>query len=310
VPAAIVLAALAGCGAAASQPARQGAGQVSAPAGGRLAVVATTSILGDMARNVGGDLVEIRTLVGPGGDAHTFEPTPADSGALAGAAALVEHGLAFEPWLDDLYSASGASALRIITSRGVKPIAPLEGEQGTGEADPHIWHDVQHAITMVGNIRDGLAQADPAHAGAYRANAEAYAAELRELDAFVRQQVDQIPPERRVLVTAHDTFGYFAQRYGFVVVGTALGAATTEVTDPSPRQIAALAQEIRAAGAPAIFAENVGNPGLLATLAAEAGVRLAPPLYTDALGEPGSAGATYIDMMRANVMTLVEALKG
>lgn len=262
-----------------------------------------------MVQNVGGGLAEVRVLVGPGGDAHTFEPTPSDSAALARAALLVEHGLEFEPWLDDLYTAAGSSARRIVTSKGVAPIV-LEGTAHAGEADPHIWHDVQNAMVMVGNIRDGLAQADPANAAAYRANAAAYLAQLRELDAFVLQQVAQLPPERRKLVTTHDTFGYFARRYGFEVVGTALGAATTEVTDPSPREIAALAQEIRAAGVPAIFAENVGGRGLVAAVAAEAGVRVAPPLYTDALGEPGSAGGTYIGMVRSNVTTIVEALKG
>jgi ABC-type Zn uptake system ZnuABC Zn-binding protein ZnuA len=163
---------------------------------------------------------------------------------------------------------------------------------------------------MAEHITAGLATADPANAAIYQANGAKYTAALQELDSFIQQQVAQLPAERRKLVTSHDTFGYFAARYGFQIVGTALASASTEASDPSPATIANLIKGIKAAGVPAIFAENVSNPKLMQTIADEAGVKLAPTLYTDALGESGSAGATYIEMMRSNATTIVTALKG
>ncbi len=178
-----------------------------------------------------------------------------------------------------------------------------------GEYDPHIWHSVANARIMVQNITAALVAADPDNAATYEANATAYLAELDELEAFIQQEVAQLPAERRKLVTTHDTFGYFARDYGFEVVGTALGI-TTEAADPSAGAIAALVSEIKAAEVPAIFGENIANPRTLEMIAQEAGVELGPTLFTDALGEPGSGGETYIDMMRHNVTAIVAALKG
>jgi zinc/manganese transport system substrate-binding protein len=307
-----------------------------------LKVIATYSILGDLVQNVAGDRVELTTLVGPGGDAHTYEPTPRDSAALAEADILFENGLLFEEWIDDLFAASGSQATRVAVSEKITPLAAPEGghghgeeehghgeepaasgtseageehghgeeEHGHGEYDPHVWHDPNNAIAMVEAIRDALAAADPANAATYEANATAYLAELEALDAFVEEQVATLPDERRKLVTSHDTFGYFADRYGFEIVGTALGSLSTEVADPSAGELAELVEQIRASGVPAIFAENVSNPALMETIAREAGVELAPTLFTDALGEPGSEGATYLEMVRFNVTTIVSALAG
>lgn len=291
----------------------------------KLPVVATYSILGNLVQLVGGEQIELTTLVGPGGDAHTFEPTPADSTALIKSRLLFENGLEFEPWLDDMFTASGSQATRIVVTEGIQAHAGEEEHEGEehadeeqhegeeehehGEYDPHVWHDVNNAIVMVGHIRDALVAADPANATVYQENAESYLAELKQLDAFVVEQANQLPAERRKLVTSHDTFGYFAERYGFTVVGTALGSASTEVADPSPAQLAGLINEIKAAGVPAIFAENVANPALMETIAREAGVQLAPTLYTDALGEAGTPGASYIEMIRYNITTIVTALK-
>jgi ABC-type Zn uptake system ZnuABC Zn-binding protein ZnuA len=168
---------------------------------------------------------------------------------------------------------------------------------------------VANAVVMVQNIRDGLVAADPAHAARYERNAGAYLDTLQALDTWVRQQVATLPPERRKLVTNHDTFGYFAHAYGFQILGTALGSLSTETGEPSAQQIATLVDEITAAGVPAIFAENVANPDLMQSIADEAGVQLAPTLYSDSLGSEGSPGATYEGMMRSNVTTIVDALK-
>jgi ABC-type Zn uptake system ZnuABC Zn-binding protein ZnuA len=289
------------------------------PRSGKLKVVATFSVLGDLVHNVAGDKVDLTTLVGGDGDAHTFEPTPQDGVALAKADVIFENGVGFEGWLDKLHSSAQSKARRVVVSKGLKL---LEGEcchdekdKKAGhkheheEHDPHVWHDVQNAIHMVQLIRDELATADPANAETYKANASSYLQQLKELDKWVVDQVATVPESRRKLVTSHDTFGYFSKRYGFKVVGTALASFSTEVADPSAAEFAKLCEAIKAGKVPAIFAENVHNPKLMQRLAQEAGVKLAPPLYTDALGKEGSEGDTYIKMMRHNVSTIVGSLK-
>jgi zinc/manganese transport system substrate-binding protein len=292
---------LSACGTAPAAP--PSAGSESSTAA-KVSVVATHSILGDMTQQVGGELITLRVLVGPGGDAHTFEPTPEDAQALADAKIIFENGLEFEGWIDDLYTASGSSATRAVVSEGITPL-----ELAAGERDPHIWHDVTNAITMVEHIAAGLAKADPTNASTYTANAQRYIAQLKDLDIFIQQEVATLPAERRKLVTSHDTFSYFAKRYGFEVIGSGLGSVSTESADPSPAVLADLVSDIRAAAVPTIFAENVSNPEIMQAIAREAGVTLAPTLYTDALGEPGSTGASYVEMMRFNVTTIVNALR-
>lgn len=315
-----LLLALAACAPAATPP----------PAAGKLNVVATYSILGDLVKNVGGDKINLRVLVGPDSDPHSYEPTPADSVALAEAKVVFENGLEFETWLDSLFSASGSRATRVTVTDGIELLKAEEGQEhedehgheGTpgadehkeaeghehGEYDPHVWHSVTNARQLVKNIQAALVAADPANRATYDANAQAYLAELDALDAFIKAQVNTLPPERRKLVTSHDTFSYFARDYGFEVVATALPAAA-EAVEPSAQEFARLVEEIKAAGVPAIFAENTLNPGLMERLAAESGVKLGPTLYTDALGQPGTEGDTFVKMMRYNVQALIGALK-
>jgi ABC-type Zn uptake system ZnuABC Zn-binding protein ZnuA len=282
-----------------------------------------------MVRNVGGDKVEVTTLVGPNGDAHTFEPSPRDSAELAEAAVVFQNGFGFEPWLDELYESSGSDATRVAVAEDVEPLhlgdEPVvghdhageghghehaeENHEEHGEVDPHVWTDVANAKVMVRAIRDALVEADGENAAVYRGNAEEYLGELDRLDAEVKKQVREIPEENRTLFTSHDTFGYFAERYGFRV-DTALSSVSTEASDPSAGQTAELVEEIRESGVPAIFGENISNPDLMQRIADEAGVKLAPPLYTDALGEPGSDGDTYVGMERYNARAISEALRG
>ena len=275
---------------------------------GRLKVVATFSILGDITRQVAGDNVELRTLVGPDGDTHTFEPIPADAVALANANLIFEDGLGFETWLDKLYTASDSKALRVVVTNGIQPGQIGIGDEA-GSTDPHAWQDVSYGMLMATIIRDTLVAQDPPHAAAYQANAAAYLAQLQTLDADIQQQANSLPPERRKLVTNHDALGYFARRYGFEVVGSALGSVSTEASEPSAAELARLTEEIRGAGVPAIFTENIENDAVIRQVADEAGVKVAPPLYTDALGLPGTEGDSYIKMMRYNIETIVEALK-
>ena len=314
----VISAGLAACGGQNSGASPAAAGESAEPgAAGKPKVVATFSVLGDLVQNVAGDRVELVTLVPAGGDAHTFEPSPNDSVALAEAALIVETGLEFESWLPELFAASGSRARRVAVTEGVELIEVVEEEhdenaeedaEEQSELDPHVWHDVANAIHMVERIRDGLVALDAPNAGAYRASAGDYIQRLRELDAFVVERVAGLPVERRKLVTTHDTFAYFARRYGFELLGTTLGSVSTEVADPSAADIVALVEEIKAAGVPAIFTENIESAGITERVALEAGVRLVPSLYTDSLGEPGGDGDSYEKMVRYNVETIVEAL--
>lgn len=284
-------------GGSAADPAR--------PTDDRLRVVATFSILGDVVANVGGDRVALTTLVGPDGDAHVYEPTPQDAAAIANAAVVFENGLGFEAWLDELVEGSGTTAVRVVTTNGIE--AGVLVEEGVEEQDPHVWQDVRNEIVVAEHVRDALVAADPDGKDAYEANAAAYMDELEALDAEIEERVASLPAERRKLVTTHDAFGYFARRYGFEIVGTAL-PLSTEAADPAAGDVAALVDRIEAAGVPAIFAENIENQALLERIANDAGVEPGPDLYSDALGPAGSAGATYLGMMRTNVDAIVGAL--
>jgi ABC-type Zn uptake system ZnuABC Zn-binding protein ZnuA len=284
------------------------AGSGTRAPGARLNVVATFSILGDLVQAVAGDNVQLRTLVGPDGDTHTYEPIPADGVALAQANLIFENGLGFETWLNKLYTASGSQAKRVVVTSGVTPGKITIGDEA-GSTDPHAWQDVTYTLGMVSIIRDSLAAQDPAHAAAYQANAAAYLKQLQDLDTYIQQQANSLPAGRRKLVTNHDALGYFAARYGFTVMGDVLGSVSTEASEPSAAEIARLIDEIKRAGVPAIFTENIENAAVIRQVAQEAGVTVAPPLYTDALGKPGTAGDSYLKMMRYNVDTIVAALK-
>jgi len=284
------------------------------PVDGKPRVVATISIIGDWVKIVGGDEVALQTFVGPDGDPHEYGPVPSDNITLAKADVLFENGLGLESWLDKLYQSSQAKAARVVITQGieVRHVAESEGMpprgKDTGRDDPHAWQNVQNAMVMVGNIRAALVKADPAHAAGYQARAEAYLQQLAALDAWVQDQINTLPKQRRKLVTSHDAFGYFGGRYGVDISRSALESVTTEASDPSAKQIVDVVRQIEAAGVPVIFLENIQNPQLMAQIATEAGVKVGPPLYSDALGQPGTAGDTYIKMIQYNVRTLIKAL--
>jgi len=284
-----------------------------APASGKPKVIATISIIGDWVKIVGGDNVELKTLVGPDGDPHEYEPVPSDSIAVAQANLVFENGFGLENWLNKLYDSAQSKATRVVITDGVevRHVPQSEGERPNGkddDRDPHAWQSVKNATVMVGNIRDALVKADPAHADDYKARADAYIKQLNDLDAWVKEQINSIPQGRRKLFTSHDAFGYFGQRYGLDISRSALESVTTEAADPSARQIADVIDQIKASGVPVIFLENIQNPKLINQIASEANVKVGPPLYSDALGQPGTDGDTYLKMIRYNVQTLVKAL--
>jgi len=298
-----------------------------------LQVVATFSILGDIVQNVAGDNIELTVLVGTNADTHTFEPNPSDAAAISNADLLFENGFEFETFLDDLFEASGSQARRIVVSEGIDVIAFDEGEDhddegedhddegedhddegeedahGHGEVDPHWWGNPLLAITVVENVRDALIEAQPDNAETYMANAGAYIEQLEETDTFIREQIDTLPEESRILVTSHDTFGYFGEAYDFTVLSV-LESISTATADPSPRELTELMEEIQALNVPALFAENITNPDLIELVAVGSNAVVAPPLFTDALGDTDSQGATYLDMLRYNARTIVQALEG
>ena len=264
-----------------------------------LKVVASFSILGDLVRNVGGDSINVTTLVGPDSDAHVYTPTPADTKRIADAKLIIVNGLGFEGWLPRLVQSSGSKAKIVTATDGITPL------RLGSDADPHAWQSVGNAKIYVGNIRDALAAADPANTGQYRANAEAYLAKLDTLDRDVRDAMAKIPPARRKVISTHRAFGYFAASYGIEFIAP-LGVSTE--SEPSARDIAKIITQVKQAKIPAVFLESITDPRLMQRISAETGARVGGTLYSDGLtGEKGDA-PTYIDMLRHNIKALTRAL--
>jgi zinc/manganese transport system substrate-binding protein len=264
-----------------------------------LKVIASFSILGDFVRNVGGDRVDVTTLVGPDSDAHVYAPTPRDAKRIAEARLIVVNGFGFEGWLPRLVQSSGSKATVVTATDGITPL-----RRGS-DADPHAWQAVDNAKVYVANIRVALSAADPAGSEQFRANGDAYLAKLGALDREVRSAVAQIPAARRKVISTHNAFGYFASAYGIEFVAP-LGVSTE--SEPSARDIAGIITQIKQARIPAVFLENVSDPRLIQRISAETGAKVGGTLYSDGLtGEKGDA-PTYIDMVRHNIKTLTRAL--
>lgn len=270
----------------------------------KIKAIATFSIIEDVLKNVASHNIEIKTLVGIEGDAHDYEPTPADIITIAQANVIFENGLHFEHWMDKLYTSSQSKAKRFVLSEGVTPLTLEDNPQ---EKDPHTWQDVSSVILYTQHIKEALVNIDPVNKEIYEANAKKYIEELNQLDAWIKEQVAVI--KNRKLVTNHDALGYFARAYGFEIIGAAIPSATTDAADPSAKQIAELLDMIKKNKIHVIFSENMANDKLVQSLSKETHVVVAPELYTDALGQKGSQGDTYINMIRHNVKIFVEYLK-
>jgi manganese/iron transport system substrate-binding protein len=270
-------------------------------------VVATTTLIADWVEQVGQDRIELTSLLQPGVDPHVYEPVPADGVALEQADLVFYNGYNLEPGLIRLINATAQQARRIPLAEAIDPI--LTAEDGIPTPDPHVWGNVENVILMVERIAQELTELAPNEAAFFQANAAAYQAELQELHAWIAQQIQTIPPPNRVLVTTHDAFAYYTQAYGLEMGGSLIGLSTEE--QPSAQTVAQLVREIRTLQVPAIFAETTINPVLIQTVAAEAGVEVAEQeLYSDSLGEAGSGAETYLEMMRLNTLTIVQALGG
>lgn len=305
-----------------------------------LKVVASFSIIADFAKNVGGDRVGITTLVGPNGDAHVYEPKPADAAAVGAADVVLVNGLQFEGFLQRLVEASGTSAPIVELTKGGEVLRNAEGghhhdddddddghahahdddeEEGHddahhgghghqhGEFDPHAWQSVHNAEVYVKNIADAFCAADAAGCDTYRANAEAYGELLEALEDEIRAAVAEIPEDRRTVITSHDAFGYFEHEYGLKFL--APEGVSTE-SEASAADVAALIRQVREDRASAIFVENITNPRLIEQIASETGIKVGGTLYSDALSDESGPAPTYIDMMRHNVDTIKGAILG
>lgn len=292
----------------------------------RVNVVTSFSILADMVKNVGGEHVDVTSLVGPDGDAHVFSPSPGDARALAGADLVVFNGLLFEGWMERLIDASDYSGSLVTASNGIAPRAFAahsdddhghddhghghddhtdddHSDHAHGDDDPHAWQDLQQAKVYVTNIRDGLIEADSANEQSYQANAERYLAELEATDTDIRELLSEIPASASV-ITGHDSFGYFSSAYGVNFLSP-VGLSTE--ADPSGASMAALVDVIEQENVKALFHENMTNQSIIVQLAEETGLPIAGTLYADALASEGEA-STYLGMMRHNARVLHDAL--
>ena len=306
-------------------------GQVPTPQNSAIPkVLAVETFLADIAQNVAGDRVHVDSLMPAGLDPHAYEPTPKDLAKIADSQVLILNGAGLERRLESILENAGGERLVIEAAAGLQILqshsaehpheeGEVGGEQeheenkasGEGEhtlGDPHFWLDPNYVVHYVENIRDGLSQVDAAGAEIYAANAEAYIAQLEALDAWIVEQVKQVPPERRLLVTNHESLGYFADRYGFEVAGAILPSFSTGAS-PSAAELAQLVERIKTTGASAIFLELGANPQLAQQIADEAGIQVVTELYSHSITPLGGAAPTYIDMMKFNVEAIVAALR-
>jgi len=278
----------------------------------KLPVVATFSIVGDFVKNVGGDRVSVTLLVGPEGDAHVYQPSPADAKKLAGAKVIFVNGFKFEGWIDRLIKASGSKASLVVATKGIKPREMAEedhdakkGKTPEHGVDPHAWQSIANARVYVTNIRDALIAADPAGQEIYQKNAADYLAKLAAVETEVKEGIAKIPAQRRKIITSHDAFGYFGATYGFEFIAPQGVSTETEV---SARDVAKIIRQIKAQKIPAVFIENISDPRLMQRIADETGAKIGGKVYSDALSAEGGPAATYIDMMRQNIRQFSAAL--
>ncbi|MFH0823723.1 MAG: zinc ABC transporter substrate-binding protein [Pseudomonadota bacterium] len=271
-------------------------------------ILCSTTQVADFARQVVGDDCEVRCILAPGADPHTYMPAPSDAKLAAKADLCLQNGLHLEGknWMETLAQDSGKRA--VTCAEGVQPIV-LE-QEGRKVSDPHAWFSPKNAAVYVNNILQAVSRLDPTRKERYIARAKLYLQQLRVLDSWIKEQFNAVPPEQRILVTSHDAFNYFADAYGFknrAPVGWSTGSEVGAGMTPERRK--QVVDSIRSFGVKAVFVETSVNPKLIRGISDEAGVRIGGELYSDSMGESGSAGEAYIGMMRENVLTIIGGLK-
>lgn len=263
-------------------------------------VVASFSILGDMVREVTGDLATVTTIVGPDADAHVYQPSTSDAKAVAGADIIFVNGLGFETWSNALIETSGGDAPVFVATEGIEPL------RVDGEIDPHAWNALPNGVIYIQNIAAGMAEADPANAEAYRANAEAYIERLLAMHKDALSAFSALPEDHRTVVTAHDAFGYLAGAYDLTFLAP-VGVDTE--AEPSAKELAALIDHLKSSGAGALFVENITSPALVEQISRETGLKIGGRLYSDALSEKGGPATSYVSMFEHNLKVLITALQ-
>jgi zinc/manganese transport system substrate-binding protein len=274
----------------------------------RIAVVATFSVIGDMLANVGGDLLDIHTIVGAGGDSELYQPTPADVATVAAARAVFLNGLndEFEPWLEPLLKQAGFKGMKVVVSRRARTLAgeeehPVSGRQLPDAIDQHAWLDPRNGAIYVSNIASALARLDPPNAASYRAHAAAYTKQIQAIDDWARKQFAEVPAARRRALSSHDSLQYLADTYGITLLAV---NGWTNKSEPSAAELATLARRIRADRVKALFLDSVTDPRAMQRIADETGAAIGGTLYGDALSPPGGEADSYLNMLRHDVMTL------
>lgn len=271
----------------------------------KVKAVASFSILGDMVSRVGGDFVEVTTIVGANADTHVYEPKPADAVALSHTQIFFVNGLGFEGWMDRLVQSTGFKGTTVTASAGVET-RKME-EDGREITDPHAWQNLDNGLIYVKNIADGLCRVDAGACPTFRKNAAAYSAEISALDAEVKDRIAAVPETKRKVITTHDAFGYFGAAYG--VSFLAPEGISTE-SEASAADVAKLIAQIKREGVTALFVENMSDPRLIEQIGKETGVKIGGELYADALSEKGGGGSTYIEMFKHNISLLAPAMSG
>jgi len=286
-----------------------GASSVEAQTPEKIKVIASFSILADIAREIGGDLTRVDSLVGPDADAHGFEPRPADIQKLMDADLILVNGLGFEGWMDRLVISVGAQSKIVVAAQDVIPLMghhdEAHGPSQEGMSDPHAWQDVGNARLYARTIAMALIDRDPDHRLEYESNLARYDAALLALDQKIRAAIAAIPAERRKIVTSHEAFAYFEKAYGLEMIAP-LGVAPE--AQPSARDVAAIIAKIRTEHIPALCLETINDPRLIEQIAAETGAKIAGTLYSDTLSQKKGPAGTYIAMMETNIRTLSAAL--
>jgi ABC-type Zn uptake system ZnuABC Zn-binding protein ZnuA len=298
---ALLLPLMVACG---GNPAATAPTAAPATAGKTIKAVTTMSILADMVKHVGGDRVEAENIIPIGAGPEDYQPTPQDAQKIAGADIVFYNGHGLEEWLGDLFkSAAKQGQPQIAVSEGLQAVDV--GSADFKEGNPHFWMSAAYGAKYVEKIRDGLIQADPDGKTTYVTNADAYIKQLLDLNAELKQQAEALPAAERKMVTNHDAFPYFAKEYGFTIVGNILGNPEAEL---SAGDLAELTTAIKEQKVKAVFSESQFNPKIAKALADEAGVQVVADLYTDTLGDASSGATSYVDMLRYDMKTIVEAL--
>ncbi len=265
-------------------------------------VVSTASMINDIAKNIGGELFEYKSIVPIGGDPHLYEPTPSDVALINGAVLIFRNGLTFEGWLNELIDNSGTGATSVLVTRGIDVIESQIYENAT---DPHAWMDASNGIIYASNIMKAFIELKPEQEAVFRQNYEVYSNELQQLDQYIVDRILEIPAEKRVLITSHDAFHYFGKRYK-IRTESILGTSTD--ADAQTSDVIRLNKIIKENNIPAVFIESTVNPKLLQQLAHDNKIRIGGKLYADSLGEPDSPAGTYLKMLKFNADTIIDAL--